>query len=497
MPIRSVAADLPEDSDGTPEFTADLRDEDGGFLAELLWGDPVHVLDDSSDPVRVKARTREGFLPADRLTDDGVLEIYVIDVGQGDGVLFRTPDDRWHLVDAGRPNQDQMTGKGAANFIRWKFLDDLEREKVELENVVLSHPDYDHYGGMLDLFRGEVSRPDRTFGVEVSTFFHPGLGRFADKPKLGASMRAEVDEFPQGYHRIRRRGTFFTELLDGRQDFADPPRRLSPSFGELAALVAEVPGDVRRLTHRDEFLPGYAPGQSDLEIRVLGPILEEPEPGTPGLRRLSNQSVTRNGHSVVLRLDYGNARLLLTGDLNAKSQRLLLSYHSPDEFRVDMAKACHHGSEDIDLGFTAATAARATVISSGDNEDYAHPRPLVMGASGRYGREGVTAEGNRLPPLLYSTELARSVKLSYAESVQIRRERFWPIRYAVNDTEVRPERGPGWYLPLVQLPVSTDLIYGLVNVRTDGEHILCATMEEQGAEFDVKVFRAGEAPEPG
>lgn len=494
--LRHVAALGPEHPEG-PEFTVALRDEEDDFLAELLWGDPVHVLDDSSDPVKVRAREREGFLPADRLTDEGLLEIYVIDVGQGDGVLFRTPDDRWHLVDAGRPNRNQMTGKGAANFIRWKFLDDLRREKVELENVILSHPDYDHYGGMLDLFRGEVSRPDRTFDVDVGSFFHPGLGRFADGPVLGEKVQAEVDEFPQGYHRIQRRGTFVTELLDGRGDFADPARPYTTSFAELAELVAEVPGEVRRLTHRDEFLPGYGPGEGDLEIRVLGPILEHPEPGTPALRHMVSDSVTRNGQSVVLRLDYGDARLLLTGDLNAKSQRLLMSYHPPEAFRVDVTKACHHGSEDIDLGFTAAMAARSTVVSSGDNESYSHPRPLVLGASGRYGREAVSADGDRLPPLLYSTELARSVQLSYAESVRIRRERFWPIRYAVSDTEVDPEGGSRWHRPLEHMPLCTDLIYGLVNVRTDGTHVLCATMEEQGASFDVKVFRAGEEPGDG
>lgn len=484
MPVKFVSA-----------FTADLRDENGDRLTELLWGDPVHVLDDSGDPVEVRARTRRGFLPADALTDTGLLEIYVIDVGQGDGVLFRTPDDRWHLMDAGVANRSQMTGKGAANFIRWKFLEDLEREKVELENVILSHPDYDHYGGLLDLFRGEVSRPDRTFDVEVGIFYHPGLGRFSAAPRLGAHIQGEVGDFPQGYHRIRTSGSFITELLEGRQDFVNPSRDLSRSFQELAALVAEVPGEVRRLTHRDGFLPAYGPGASDLEIRVLGPILEEPAPGTFGLRRLGSQSVTRNGHSVVLRLDYGDARILLTGDLNAKSQRLLLSYHPPEEFQVDVAKGCHHGSEDIDLSFTAATAARASVISSGDNEDYAHPRPLVLGASGRYGRDAVGADGEPLPPLLYSTELARSVKLAHADAVRVEREHYPPIPYAVHDTEIRPVDA-GWYRPLEYLPLSTDLIYGLVNVRTDGEHILCATMEERGVEFDVKVFRAGVDPGP-
>jgi hypothetical protein len=34
-----------------------------------------------------------------------------------------------------------------------------------------------------------------------------------------------------------------------------------------------------------------------------------------------------------------------------------------------------------------------------------------------------------------------------------------------------------------------DLVYGLVNVRTDGKEILCATLEEKGDDFDVKVLR--------
>jgi metal-dependent hydrolase (beta-lactamase superfamily II) len=70
-----------------------------------------------------------------------------------------------------------MTKKGAANFIRWKFLDDLGREGVSLKNMILSHPDFDHYGGMLDVLAGKVMRPDRTFPVEVENFYHNGMGR--------------------------------------------------------------------------------------------------------------------------------------------------------------------------------------------------------------------------------------------------------------------------------------------------------------------------------
>ncbi|HZB22286.1 MAG TPA: hypothetical protein VE444_00445, partial [Gaiellaceae bacterium] len=75
------------------------------------------------------------------------------------------------------------------------------------------------------------------------------------------------------------------------------------------------------------------------------------------------------------------------GDLNTASQKLLLSYQAETEFAVDVAKACHHGAEDVDISFVRAMSARATVISSGDNEDYSNPRPVLMGASARYDRE--------------------------------------------------------------------------------------------------------------
>lgn len=257
------------------------ENKDGGKTqAWLLWGDHVRVVQTSGAFANVKARATQGWVPRSVLGDEGLLELYVIDVGQGDGVLMRTPDDRWHVVDAGVENDAQMTKKGMANFIRWKFLDDLGKQKVRLENVILSHPDFDHYGGMIDLFLGKVQRPDREFVVEVENFYHCGMGRF------------------------------------------------KKDYGE------------------DE----------DVTIRVLGPIVEHVN-GTAGLRVFNSESVTRNGHSIVLRVEYGKTRVLLTGDLNTASQRLLLSYHPLDEFAVDVAKGCHHGSDDIDLRFVRAEVA--------------------------------------------------------------------------------------------------------------------------------------------
>jgi hypothetical protein len=202
--------------------------------------------------------------------------------------------------------------------------------------------------------------------------------------------------------------------------------------------------------------------------------------------------VTRNGHSLVLRVDYKNVRFLLTGDLNRESQRLLLSYHDLLEFAADVAKACHHGSDDIDLRFVRAMKARVTVVSSGDNEDYAHPRPRVLGASARYGREAKSVRGETLPPLLYSTELARSVRLT--QSAAVRETGVEGSQIDAAEAEIKPAERGAKFLPLDYIPIATDLIYGLINVRTDGTRVLCGYMKEGGNDFDIQVFRGGVEP---
>ncbi|MCB0713104.1 MAG: MBL fold metallo-hydrolase [Ignavibacteriae bacterium] len=474
------------------KFKVALKDDSNKTIAYLLWGDSVRVISKSGSMVKVSARGRVGWIAKDILTDTGLLELYVIDVGQGDCVLMRTPNNAWHLIDAGVSNETQMTKKGAANFIRWKFLEDLEMDRVKLENVILSHMDFDHYGGLIDLFSGKVSRPDRTFDISVENFYHNGMGRFKDSPKLGTTISGTVPLLPYDDYRISRDDHFIIELLSGKASFKKPSRPFEPkSFAPLARLVGKIPKHVRSISASDQFLPGYDQN-SNVVIRVLGPILEHINSGKVGLRELGSESITCNGHSIVLRIDYGKSRILLTGDLNTISQRLLLSYHDLLEFSVDVAKGCHHGSDDIDIRFVRAMKARSTIVSSGDNEDYAHPRPRVMGASARYGREAKSVKGHTLPPLLYSTELARSVQLAYADTVRSVSDRTRQIE--CKDAELKSVERGAKFIRMENLPVATDLIYGLINVRTDGERIMCAYMKEQSQDFDVQVFQAGVEP---
>ena len=70
----------------------------------------------------------------------GVLELHLLDVGQGDAVALRTPHGRWVLVDA---------GGGAPGIDRGRrtVLPYVRRYGGDVEAFVLSHPHLDHVGG--------------------------------------------------------------------------------------------------------------------------------------------------------------------------------------------------------------------------------------------------------------------------------------------------------------------------------------------------------------
>lgn len=70
------------------------------------------------------------------------LELYFLDVGQGDSQLINMPGDAQILIDG---------GKGP------KVLNELARVLKPADRyidlVIVTHPDFDHYGGLIDVFK--------------------------------------------------------------------------------------------------------------------------------------------------------------------------------------------------------------------------------------------------------------------------------------------------------------------------------------------------------
>lgn len=565
-------------------YVSARADQDNGYQTELtyradgedrrvalIWGDCVQVIARGGDMCQVRARDYYGEVPADHLVESPLLEVYFIDVGQGDGVLVRTPDRRHLLVDGGLERTKQHTGKNAADFVDWKFFRDYGDFRVRLDSLMASHSDNDHYGGLHDLVRQDNFLAERELdclGVDIDTFHHPGLSRWESRAGVhpthhdGLGPREVVaDDF-----------NYFVRLLGDRADAEasivnHAESELSSYWKYFVRDVLEnsPATTVQRLgvTREDLQGGGELPNLWDntvgYDIKVLGPVTVDRN-GTPGLPDFGPRSYNTNGHSVCLRIDIGMASILLTGDLNKPSMDWLAESYGDrmGAWLCDVAKACHHGSDKISYRFLENMRPAATVISSGDAEGHGHPRAEVVGASAITGRVEIDREEDRLlTPLIYMTEIERSVSLSAIERIDfvdvpaddpndpaltgslvgrhveamsddsllseadldeiaalpedqrngrrnemrtVSRNRFRIQEQSILDQAMRlrvasrvPQGPLGASLKrssLWRARIMDRNHYGLVNVRTDGTTVMCATMDETEDDWIIHTFPA-------
>jgi competence protein ComEC len=81
-----------------------------------------------------------GILVPFPVLGSGKLEMHMLDVGQGDAILLRTPAGRWVLVDAGRA----WAGGDAGRSVVVPYV---RKRGGDLAAFILSHPHLDHVGG--------------------------------------------------------------------------------------------------------------------------------------------------------------------------------------------------------------------------------------------------------------------------------------------------------------------------------------------------------------
>lgn len=97
----------------------------------------------------------------------------------------------------------------------------------------------------------------------------------------------------------------------------------------------------------------------------------------PGPELLIGTPPDDNNNAIVLRLDYGETSILLTGDAEYDTEKALMAAGVP--LRADVLKVGHHGSNGAtSAAFVAAVVPRLAVVSAGAGDSFGHPHPAVL-----------------------------------------------------------------------------------------------------------------------
>jgi beta-lactamase superfamily II metal-dependent hydrolase len=421
---------------------ADVWGETGRkkFLRTLAWGDEVAVT--KQDSARIEIETvyfnehadgsilpvkEVGFIEPKKSTglkttvvvrprsQNDVLKVNFVDVQQGDGAVIESPDGKVILVDGG---DNQLF----ARYLAGRFRNTTAANPKEIECILVTHGDADHFVGLPEIFKSETHKEKRKrLFIQPKRYYHNGIVK---RPSTKNGKKRPDIELLGPTRKIGTK-TFITGLEDNLLKVADA--EMNAPFKEWKNVLAEYNKrskmKFRRLQFGDNDAFSFF-NQDALRIEVLGPLVTEVA-GKPALRFLGNPpaaprigheslslneedfkgysaSHTINGHSIVFRLVYGGFSYLFTGDLNDEASRFLTREHNAGNLNLqsEVFKVPHHGSADFSGAMFQAISPIVSVVSSGDEsarKEYIHPRATLMGSLGKW---------SRVPePLVFVTEL--------------------------------------------------------------------------------------------
>jgi len=178
-------------------------------VAHLFVGEWTRYLKDAGEELRIRFRGGEGYVPRDRIGNERVLEIYFLDVGQGDSILIQTPDDKRVLIDGGE-------NKSAHSFLQWKY--NLRKYHKDFDAVIMTHGDADHAGGLIRILNDNH--------VAVRAIYHNGIAKHTD----GSLGRVTSDE----------EGDMLVDLYNDIEDLKPRYNRLNKIYKDWVDVLEKV-----------------------------------------------------------------------------------------------------------------------------------------------------------------------------------------------------------------------------------------------------------------
>jgi len=184
-------------------------------------------------------------------------------------------------------------------------------------------------------------------------------------------------------------------------DHIDGLNDVLKNFNVRAALIARRPADDPEFA---KFSQTLARTNTYSETIEAGDVIQFGDVMVSVLWPPAGGDKSANNDSVVLKIQYGERSILLTGDIEQAAERSLVA---STRLHTDVIKVPHHGSKTSSTeGFVTATKPQFAIISVGRNSRFGHPHREVVerwqanGATvlttGKSGTITITTDGHDL-----------------------------------------------------------------------------------------------------
>lgn len=342
--------------------------------------------------------------PATKTSDPDVAEVILLHCGHGDTILLRLPPDRWILIDCHLP----------AGEVRQRFFDLVEQRGINrLVAIFLSHPDSDHFHGMLDVVR-HFSQPGR--GIKF--FGDSGITSKDIAHAFFAAGHPDADEYAELQAELT---TLFKKraltYLRADEHSRTPIRRLHDRTTYRLIPVGPDSTHVRALLQStlDRLSRGAANAFS--LVLVLQAVCDPPHPARPFTMLLSGDA-ERNGIESAL------------GAWRRHEERV------GDALGFAAVKVPHHGSKHNHSPNLSAAAAGhpdpVAVVTVGDRFR-ALPSRAVLQSFKDNGWKVLLTTKRVVPPPGADTPLTLAGRLSAAKPYDCQCQSIW-ITWNPKDT---------------------------------------------------------------
>lgn len=302
------------------------------------------------------------------------LEVTVINVGQGDSIFIKAPNNVKILLDAGSARDAEVIDRSnALNNIVQVLTENGISTSNPLDYIIVSHFHSDHYSYVDNIIQ--------QFGMPKNGIIDRGGSR-----KWSGSSLAEIS------------ADYLAAVGNSRNlnGVMQPGQEINLGSGAKLVLLAIGAAD--------------EPGVPARKVRVWG----QPD-------AVLNEEY-ENAKSLVFALRWNGFDMLLGGDSNEEVEPSLIQVFQSKNIHIDMYKVHHHGSStSSSSSFLAAMMPETAICSVGNSAIYQHPRREVFDNIYQYCRAFIfqTSPGYNgvlsyvEPPAGYGILVRGSIKLTY------------------------------------------------------------------------------------